>query len=82
MPNRDTSDISHQSPDYRAVLGVFQDPPYWLRNSYMAGYERGTVTLFALSAGVAAALGRSPYQWTERLMPLIRQALKEVNQDL
>ena len=70
----DKSDISDQSSDYRAVLEVFRDPPYWLRDSYMAGYRNGTVTLFALSAAVAAALGRSPYGCTEGLMPLVQQA--------
>ena len=72
VPNRDRND---QSSDYQAVLKVLRDPPYWLRGSYMVGYRNGTVTLFALSAAVAAALGRSPYGWTERLMPLVRQAL-------
>ena len=72
---RDKSDISDQSSDYRAVVEVLRDPPYWLRDAYMAGYRRGTVSLHALSAAVAAALGRSPYVWTERLMPLVRQAL-------
>ena len=72
VPKRDRDD---QSPDYQAVLKVLRDPPYWLRGSYMVGYRNGTVTLFALSAAVAAALGRSPYVWTERLMPLVRQAL-------
>jgi hypothetical protein len=72
---RDESDISDQSSDYRAVVEVLRDPPYWLRDSYLAGYLRGTLSLHALSAAVAAALGRSPYGWTERLMPLVRQAL-------
>jgi hypothetical protein len=72
VPNRNRND---QSPDYQAVLKVLREPPYWLRGSYMVGYRNGTVTLFALSAAVAAALGRSPYGWTERLMPLVRQAL-------
>ncbi len=72
VPNRDIND---QSSDYQAVLKALRDPPYWLRGSYMVGYRNGTVTLFALSAAVAAALGRSPYVWTERLMPLVRQAL-------
>jgi len=58
------------------VLDVFRDPPYWLRDSYMAGCRNGTVTLFALSAAVAAALGRSPYGCTEGLIPLAQQALK------
>jgi len=72
VPSCDRND---QSSDYQAVLKVLRDPPYWLRGSYMVGYRNGTVTLFALSAAVAAALGRSPYGWTERLMPLVRQAL-------
>jgi hypothetical protein len=72
VPNRDRND---QSPDYQAVLKVLRDPPYWLRGSCMVGYRNGTVTLFALSAAVAAALGRSPYVWTERLIPLVRRAL-------
>ena len=72
VPNRDRND---ESPDYQAVLKVLRDPPYWLRGSYMVGYRNGAVTLFALSAAVAAALGRSPYVWTERLMLLVRQAL-------
>ena len=38
---RDESDISDQSPDYQAVAEVLRDPPYWLRDSYMAGYRRG-----------------------------------------
>jgi hypothetical protein len=42
----------------RSVLEVLRDPPYWLRDSYMVGYRRGTMTLFALSAGVAAARAR------------------------
>ncbi len=75
-PDRDISDLSDQSPDYRTVLEVLQNPPRWLRDSYMAGYRRGTITLFGLSAGVAAALGYSPYDSTERLMPLVEQALK------
>ena len=54
-------DISDQSSDYRAVVEVLRDPPYWLRDSYLAGYLRGTLSLHALSAAVAAALGRSPY---------------------
>ena len=72
VPSRDRND---QSADYQAVLKVLRDPPYWLRGSYMVGYRNGTVTLFVLSAAVAAALGRSPYGWTEWLMPLVRQAL-------
>ena len=76
VPNRDKSDRSDKSPDYLAVLEVIQKPPCWLRDSYLAGYRRGTITLFALSGGVAAALGRSPYEWTKRLMPLVKQALE------
>jgi hypothetical protein len=75
VTERDESDMSDQSSDYRAVVEVLRDPPYWLRDSYLAGYLRGTLSLHALSAAVAAALGRSPYGWTERLMPLVRQAL-------
>jgi len=33
--------------------------------------------LLTLSAAVTAAMGRSPYEWTERLMPLVKRALKE-----
>jgi hypothetical protein len=73
VPSRDRND---QSSDYQAVFKVLRDPPYWLRGFYMVGYRNGTVTLFVLSAAVAAALGRSLYGWTERLMPLVRQALK------
>jgi hypothetical protein len=54
---------------------VLRDPPYWLRDSYLAGHLRGTLSLHAVSAAVAAALGRSPYGWTERLIPLVRQVL-------
>ena len=75
-PNRDKSDRSDKSPDYQSVLEVLQKPPDWLRDSYLAGYRCGTITLFALSGGVAAALKRSPYKWTERLMPLVKQALE------
>jgi hypothetical protein len=75
VTERDESDMSDQSSDYRAVVEVLRDPPYWRRDSYLAGYLRGTLSLHALSAAVAAALGRSPYGWTERLMPLVRQAL-------
>jgi len=77
VPKRDQNDISDQSPDYRAVVKVLETPPYWLRDSYMSGYRKGTVTLHVLSAAVAAALGRSPYEWTERLTPLVEQALKK-----
>ena len=75
MPEGDKSDESDKSPSYQAVLEIFRDPPYWLKGSYMTGYQRGTVTLFTLSAAVAAALGRSPYHWTEWLMPLVERAL-------
>ena len=61
---RDESDISDQSSDYRAVVEVLRDPPYWLRDSYLAGYRRGTLSLLTLSAAVAAALGRSPHACT------------------
>jgi len=77
VPNRDQSDQSDQSPDYGAVLDVFRDPPYWLKDSYMAGYRCGTVTLPTLSAAVAAALGRSPYEWAQRLVPLVKRAMQE-----
>ena len=70
-------DQSGQSLDYRAVAEVLRNPPYWLRDSYMAGYRCGTISLYALSAAVAAALRRSPYAWTEQLMPVVEQALKE-----
>jgi hypothetical protein len=74
---RDKSDISDQSSDYRAVVEVLRDPPYWLRDSYMVGYRRGTLSLHALSAAVAAALRRSPYVWAERLKPVVEQVLKQ-----
>ena len=74
---RDKSGISDQSSDYRAVVEVLRDPPYWLRDSYMAGYRRGTLSLHALSAAVAAALGRSPYAWAKRLNPVVEQVLKK-----
>ena len=77
VTERDESDISDQSPDYRAVVEVLRNPPYWLRDSYLAGYRRGTLSLHSLSAAVAAALRRSPYEWTERLKPVIEQALKK-----
>jgi len=76
LAERDKSDISDQSSDYRAVVKVLRDPPYWLRESYMPGYRRGTLSLHALSAAVAAALGRSPYAWVERLKPVVEQVLK------
>ena len=77
VTQRDKSDISDQSPDYRAVVDVLRNPPYWLRDSYMAGYRRGTLSLYALSGAVAAALRRSPYEWTERLKPIVEQVLKK-----
>ena len=64
LAERDKSDISDQSSDYRAVVKVLRDPPYWLRDSYLAGYRRGTLSLLTLSAAVAAALGRSPHACT------------------
>ena len=73
----DKSDISDQSSDYRAVVEVLRDPPYWLRYSYLAGYRRGTLSLHALSAAVAAALERPPYVWAERLKPVVDQVLKQ-----
>src|SRR5215212_2321795 len=76
VTERDKSDISDQSSDYRAVVEVLRDPPYWLKDSYMAGYRRGTLSLHALSAAVAAALGRSPYGWAERLMSVVEHALR------
>ena len=76
VTERDKSDISDQSSDYRAVVEVLRDPPYWLRDSYLAGYRRGTLSLHALSAAVAAALGRSPYGWAERLMSVVEHALR------
>ena len=76
VTERDESDISDQSSDYRAVVEVLRDPPYWLRDSYLAGYQRGTLNLHALSAAVATALGRSPYAWTERLKPVVEEVLK------
>jgi hypothetical protein len=39
--------------------------------------RRGILSFHALSAAVAAALGRSPYEWTERLEPVVEQALKK-----
>ena len=72
----DKSDISDQSSDYRAVVEVLRDPPYWLRDSYMAGYRRGTLSLHALSAAVAAALGRSPHAWAKWLKPVVEDVLK------
>src|SRR5215212_8891164 len=77
VTERDKSDISDQSSDYRAVVQVLRDPPYWLRDSYMAGYRRGTLSLHALSAAVAAALGRPPYVWAERLKPVVDQVFKQ-----
>ena len=46
----------------------------------MAGYRRGTLSLHALSAAVAAALGRSPHAWVERLKPVVEQVLKRQKQ--
>ena len=77
VPKRDQSDISDQSPDYRVVVKMLEAPPYWLRDSYMSGYRKGTIILHVLSAAVAATLGRSAYKWTERLTPLVEQALKK-----
>ena len=77
VTERDESDISDQSSDYRAVVEVLRDPPYWLRDSYMAGYRRGTLSLHSVSAAVAAALGRSPYAWVERLKPIVEEVLKK-----
>ena len=74
---RDESDISDQSPDYQAVAEVLRDPPYWLRDSYMAGYRRGALSLHALSAAVAAALECSPYVCTERLKPVVDEVFKQ-----
>ena len=74
---RDKSDISDQSSDYRAVVEVLRDPPYWLVGSYLAGYRRGTLSLHSVSAAVAAALGRSPYAWVERLKPIVEEVLKK-----
>jgi hypothetical protein len=74
---RDKSDISDQSSDHRAVVEVLRDPPYWLRDSYMVGYRRGTLSLHALSAAVAAALGRSPHAWAKRLKPVVDQVFKQ-----
>ena len=74
---RDKSDKSDQGSDYRAVVEVLRDPPYWLRDSYMVGYRRGTLNLHALSAAVAAALGRAPHTWAERLKPVVDQVLKQ-----
>ena len=56
---------------------MLRNPPYWLRDSYMAGYRRGTLSLHALSAAVAAALRRSPYAWAEQLKPVVEQVLKK-----
>ena len=77
VTERDKSDISDQSSDCRAVVEVLRDPPYWLKDSYMAGYRRGTLSLHSVSAAVAAALGRSPYAWVERLKPVVEQVLKQ-----
>jgi len=77
ITERDKSDKSDQSSDHRAVVEVLRDPPYWLRDSYMAGYRSGTVSIHALSAAVAAALGRSPHAWTERLKPVVEEVLKK-----
>ena len=70
-------DKSDQSSDYRAVVEVLRDPPYWLRDSYLSGYRRGTLNLHALSAAVAAALGRSPHVWVEWLKLVVEQVLKK-----
>ena len=43
----------------------------------MTGYRRGTLSLHALSAAVAAALGRSPHAWVEPLKPVVEQVLKK-----
>src|SRR5215212_2963839 len=77
VTERDKSDISDQSSDCRAVVEVLRDPPYWLKDSYMAGYRRGTLSLHSVSAAMAAALGRSPYAWAERLKPVVEQVLKQ-----
>jgi len=77
VTQRGKSDQSDQSPDYRAVVDVLRAPPYWLRDSYMAGYRRGTLSLHALSGAVAAALRRSPYAWAEQLKPIVEQVLKK-----
>src|ERR687897_2642193 len=65
VTQRDKSDIGDQGSDYRAVVEVLRNPPYWLRDSYVAGYQRGTISLHSLSGAVAAALRRSPYEWTD-----------------
>jgi len=77
VTERDKSDKSDQSSDYRAVVEVLRDPPYWLVGSYLAGYRRGTLSLHSVSAAVAAALGRSPYAWVERLKPIVEEVLKK-----
>ena len=60
------------------VTEILKDPPDWLEQSYLAGYLEGTVSLKALTWAVTAALGHSPHEWGERLLPNVREAVGDV----
>ena len=57
---------------------ILENPPYWIRDAYLPGYRKGTISLNILAGAVAAAQGRSPYEWADRLLPEVREAVSEL----
>ena len=61
-----------------AVAAILENPPDWLKQSYLAGYLAGNISLTTLTWVVTAALGYSPYEWNERLQPEVEAAVTEL----
>jgi hypothetical protein len=52
----------------KTVADVFENPPYWM-NGYISGFLHGGISIEVLACAIAAALGRSPHEWGEKLLP-------------
>jgi hypothetical protein len=61
-----------------AVTEILENPPVWLKESYLAGYLAGNVSPRTLTWAVTAALGHSPYAWNERLQAEVEAAVTEL----
>ncbi len=62
-------------PIEKTVEEVLKDPPYWIRDAYLPGYQRGNISLEVLAGAVAAELGHSHYEAGNSLVQEVKAAL-------
>ncbi len=68
-------EVQPKLPPEKTVKEVLEKPPYWIRETYLPAYRRGRVYLDVLAGAVAAAMGRSPYEWADKLAPEVGRAV-------